>query len=383
MISFDSSNVNVNKKKTNLFYLTTTDNQIKFNIKNDYSFDDLYIIDFSANTTLKFSDFNFITLYKNKYSKEDIKQQKLIVFADLQKIINQVRQVLSILTDGKLSTSIVETDVDFFLNSTIIQNAELDVDLFFGNIGHKLTDLYRSDTFIKDSASFESIEQQALVRLYWYFIEVESLLDNVEVSLGFVHIYDAFCYYWNVFNFLLEIKKKFSFFFISLLSAESIYDKDINLFFLQFEFFVLIDIFHHNSYSHLNKYKINFGLENYKQNYVTYCKEVSYRLFLHYCGKTRLLDSKSVSYYDVAILTALENYFRTKRDVSGSYSFSDSFYKECKDFISVLEIVDVDNKFGVLYNDCILDLSYILSMVEALNYSLMVSPFFLNRFISK
>jgi hypothetical protein len=258
------------------------------------------------------------------------------------------------------------------------------MDFFFDNIGNKLTDLYKSDTFIKESDSFESAEQQALVRLYWYFIEVEYVVEPFEVYLGFVHIYDAFCYYWDVFKFLLEIKKKFSSFFLSLLSDESVYDKEINLFFLQFEFFVLIDIFHHNSYSHLNKYKINFGLENYNQNYVTYCKEVSYRLFLHYCGKTRLLDSKPVSYYDVAILTALENYFKTKIDASGSsYSFSDSFCKEFNDCISVLEIVDKSDKFGVLYNDCLLDFNYILSMIEALNYSLMVSPFFLNRLISK
>jgi hypothetical protein len=114
MVLFDSSDVNVNTKKTNIFYLTTTDNQIKFNIKNDYLFNDLYLVDFSANTTFKFSDFNFLTLYKNKYNKEEIKQQELILFAELQKIINQVRQVLSVLTDGKLSTSVVDTDVIFF-----------------------------------------------------------------------------------------------------------------------------------------------------------------------------------------------------------------------------------------------------------------------------
>lgn len=365
---------------TNICYLDIVNNKPILLSKKDIPLED---IKFVTSKGVILNDVDIVDLYKKKYNPGKIKEQQIIILSELDKIINQVKDILVILTDSKVS---IDTEYDQVNNiiDTELFNVDFDIDTFFHNIGINLSIYYNNESYNKNSVSLDGLNRidSAKKTLYYSMLESNWISsDDKYVDLGFVHVSFFFNQFLNVFNFLLKIKNKLSFFFSSLLENKEAMDKGINLFFLQFEYLVLFDIFYSTLLCSIYKVKMGNDLGLFRANYARYCRDASFDMFNLYFSDIGLFNVDMFMVLKTSILLSVEDslylHLNEKNTVS---SFGQLLSAKLNDSLFVF---NEGGTFAYLYDDCLIDFNYLLCMVKSLRFTFFTPPFFFSSFIDK
>lgn len=174
-----------------------------------------------------------IHLYKNKYSKEEIKEQQSTIFLKLNEIIDQTKEILCILTEGKVTVDMTNDEVSHVVDYEMMLE-EFDIDTFFDNVAINLSAFYNSSDFHRDDLNCHSTDKKVMAQilLYTRFVESEMIMSyDKKVNIRFCEVYETFCNYLYNFTLLLKIEKKLKNFFSYLLLDEEIDDKSIDFLF--------------------------------------------------------------------------------------------------------------------------------------------------------
>lgn len=170
-------------------------------------------IKFAHSKGVIIDDINIVSLYKKKYNLDEIKQYQVVIFALLQNMICDIKNILVVLTDGKVRIDTEENEVN-----NVIQKEIIDFDAFFDNTGIKLSDYYNSSSFddLINLNNINDLDKTVIAKkmLYITIAELGWVRNNDgKVDLRCVDIYLLFNQFLDVFNLFLKIKNKISLFF--------------------------------------------------------------------------------------------------------------------------------------------------------------------------
>jgi len=364
--------------KDKITYLDILDDKPVLLTKSDYLLDEIKII--KSDTVL--DTINIIDLYKNKYNKYEIEKQQLVIFSKLHETIDEVKEILVLLSDNKLSMEIDNNIFEQIFNEQIFLK-EHNFDQFCTNIGTTLSNYYNSSDFDRVGTTLSNLNKETKIKkmLFLYLLEVNSVgLNDEIIKIGCVHIDVAMNHFLNIFCLLMKIEKILFLFFSHLLNDLKVFDRNINNFFLQFEFLILFDLFIHSSVYNYSKDNKLYDLDYTIENYPYLCRESSVYIF-NICFKNVGLLNTFSSIKD-CIFIALENDFY---DVLNVKKKTIPYFLEylCDQYLDSYFVLENETQYGFLYSDCIVDFNYILCMVESLKYSYYRVPFFLDNFIAK